>query len=42
MGTFAGVLLAIDALTMCVFQIDRKRYQKSYGESLVAAFSVRR
>lgn len=42
MGTFAGALLALDALTMCVFQLDRKRYQKSYGESLVAAFSARR
>ena len=42
MGTFAGVLFALDALTMCIFQLDRKRYQKSYGESLVAAFSARR
>jgi DNA-binding MurR/RpiR family transcriptional regulator len=42
MGTFAGVLLALDTLVMCVFQQNRKWYQRQYGMSLVTAFSERR
>lgn len=42
MGTSAGVMLVSEALVMSVFQRDRKRYQRDYGNSLVAALSERK
>lgn len=42
MGTDAGVLAVADVLVSCLFQSDRRRYARSYANSLIAAFSERR
>lgn len=42
MGTAAGVLMVEDALVTALFMRNRKQYQRSYGNSLIVAFSDRK